>query len=126
MQSEFFILYGIIAAALGGIFGLCLYLGYRAGYAKAISTIKFGMEVSAITKTEWPMKYTNQPECEKHGCPLIPVKWKPNQEVEQICLRCWKEKIEPILPIGNKFAEALKMKRLRDKAKGPADLNKTS
>jgi hypothetical protein len=38
MEREFMILWAVIVAALGGIFGLAGYLGYRAGYAKAIDT----------------------------------------------------------------------------------------
>jgi hypothetical protein len=35
-----------IIAAVGGLYGLAIYIGYRAGYAKAIETIKFGMQVA--------------------------------------------------------------------------------
>lgn len=47
MAKDFLILWAVCATAIGGLFGLCMYLGYRAGYAKAISTIKFGIDASA-------------------------------------------------------------------------------
>ena len=47
MSLDFLALWIVCAMAVAALLVLFTYLGYEAGYAKAISTIKFGMDVAA-------------------------------------------------------------------------------
>ena len=47
MSLDFLAVWIVCAMAVAALLGLFTYLGYQAGYAKAISTVELGMEVAA-------------------------------------------------------------------------------